>query len=235
MGLGVKTKFLELFDYFYKRRFPALRFHLLKDTTQYGEFRKLFALCGYKKNGLVVEVGANDGLFCSNSYPFISRKWNAILIEPNPDVFAALQSRYLHNPRVQYYNLACGSQPAQLPLFLGRAGQTGYSTLCTENTDWYSATRSDNHVFVSVEPLTSILQTAKCPTHFDILSVDTEGHDYFVLQGLDFKSFLPKIIITEDEKPPFTNQAKKHLLLHSAGYRLLCHFQSNAIWILKSH
>jgi FkbM family methyltransferase len=234
MGLGVKTKFLELFDYFYKRRFPALRFHLLKDTTQYGEFRELFALCGYKKNGLVVEVGANDGLFCSNSYPFISREWHAILIEPNPDVFASLQSRYMDSAKVQCFNLACGSHQAKLPLFLGKAEQSGYSTLSTESSDWYSATRSSNHIFVSVEPLTSILQIAGCPAQFDILSIDTEGYDFFVLQGLDFNFFTPKIIITEDEKPPFTKQAEKHALLQSRGYRLHCHFQSNAIWVLES-
>ena len=62
----------------------------------------------------------------------------------------------------------------------------------------------------------------------------TEGYDFFVLQGLDFKVFLPKIIITEDEKPPFANQGEKHALLQSRGYRLHCHFQSNAIWVLES-
>jgi len=234
MGLGIKTRLSEWFDYFCTRRFPALRFYLLNDTTQYGEFRKLFALCAKKRVGLVVEVGANDGFFCSNSYPFISRGWSAILIEPNPDVFASLESRYANKSKVQCFNFACGFERSKLPLFLGKAGQSGYSTLCKENTDWYSATRSDRHVFVPVEPLTSILQTAKCPARFDILSIDTEGHDYFVLKGLDFKLFLPTVIITENEKPPFTNQANKDALLGASGYELLCHFQDNAIWCLKS-
>jgi len=234
MGLGIKTRLLQWFDYFCTRRFPALRFHLLNDTTQYGEFRKLFALCAKKRFGLVVEVGANDGFFYSNSYPFISRGWSAILIEPNPAVFASLESRYSNNSKVQCFNFACGVDRSQLPLFLGKAGQSAYSTLCKENTDWYSATRGDSHVFVSVEPLTSILQAAKCPARFDILSIDTEGHDYFVLKGLDFSAFLPTVIITENEKPPFTNQANKDALLGAGGYELLCHFQDNAIWCLKS-
>jgi len=234
MGLGVKSKLLGWVDYFYTRRFPALRLYLFNDTTQYGEFQKLFSLCAKKRDGLVVEVGANDGFFCSNSYPFISRGWRAILIEPNPNVFTSLQSRYPNNSKVQCFNFACGAERSQLPLFLGKAGQSVYSTLCKEDTDWYSATRSDRHVFVPVEPLTSILQTAKCPARFDVLSVDTEGHDYFVLLGLDFKLFLPTVIITENEKPPFTSQANKDSLLRAAGYKLLCHFKDNAIWCLKS-
>ena len=40
------------------------------------------------KNGFYIELGANDGVFASNTY-YLQKKlnWNGILIEPSPNLF----------------------------------------------------------------------------------------------------------------------------------------------------
>ena len=232
MGLGIKTKLFGIADYLFRRRCPAIRMALWDDSTQYGEFKMLFSLSGHKKSGMIVDVGANDGITCSNSYPFINRGWRAVLIEPNPKVFASLQAFHSSRSSLQFFNVACGAEAGELPLYLGSDDRTVYATLSTDESDWYSATRSNEHVLVSVKKLETILQTAECPQDFDILSIDTEGFDYFVLVGLNLMHFRPKVIVTEDEKPPYTHSAEKESLLKKNGYRLAKRFHNNAVWTL---
>ena len=231
MGLGIKTLFRQALEHANLYRFPAIRKRLRGDTTQYGEFPTLWRLCGECNNGYVVEVGANDGVFCSNSYPFIQRGWRAALVEPNPAMQEKLQLLYGRNDKVKSFGVACGAEDGSSRLFLGRNGEDGYATLSTEDSWWYKETRSEESVPVTVTRLDSILDSAGCPQIFELLSIDTEGFDYDVLQGLDFRRFRPKVIITEDEKPPFTNKEKKEKVLFANGYKFVRRFASNAIWI----
>jgi len=230
MGLGIKTRLLNSVDYMFKLRLPHLRYKLYNDTTQYGELSYLQYLLG-NKPGIVVDVGANDGFTCSNSYPFLHTKWSGLLIEPHPRVFEELSKLYASNEKVQLLNVACGEEQGELPLFEGSDDRTVYATLSTEESDWYDATRGGRQYFVKVERLEDILSSQSIPPSFDLLSVDTEGFDYFVLKGMNLSRFRPQVIITEDEKPPFTHTAAKEELLRSNGYRLGRRFHNNAIWI----
>lgn len=233
MGLGIRSSAHKWHDYWVKRRCPALRRLLWNDTTQYGEFQMLWSLAGKQPHGTVVEVGANDGMFCSNSYPFIKHGWQGVLIEPNPSVYSDLQHLYNNNNAVTLFNLACGSTEGSLPLYMGKDGQSGYATLSNEQSWWYNATRSDLTVDVRVARLEHLLDEVSCPANFDILSVDTEGFDYEVLCGLNLDRYRPKVIMTEDEKPPYTNMREKETLLSSRGYVLFQKIANNAIWALR--
>jgi FkbM family methyltransferase len=233
MGLGIKTKILKIRDYFFERRFPLARRVINNDTTQYGEFSVLWKLLSREKEKTVVEVGANNGVFCSNSYPFISRGWNSVLIEPNPEVFKQLQRFHSNRDNVKLFQCACGSSETVMPLYLGKHGETGYSTLSNESSDWYNATRGDEAIHVRVRPLNDILKAALCPEFFGFLSIDTEGYDYEVLSGINLEHYRPKVIMTEDEKPPFTNAQLKNDLLLSNNYQLVYQIRSNAIWVRK--
>jgi len=233
MGLGIKSLAQKCYEYLVKQRCPALRKLVWSDTTQYGEFQILRSLAGKPKHGTVVEVGANDGIFCSNSYPFIKRGWKGVLVEPSPLVYSTLQNFYQRNDAVTLFNLACGSSEGSLPLYMGKDGQSSYATLSSEQSWWYNATRSDHKVDVRVARLERILDEASCPANFDVLSVDTEGFDYEVLCGLNLDRYRPKVIMTEDEKPPYTNMCEKKDLLASQGYVLFRRIANNAIWAIR--
>lgn len=233
MGWGIKSSLRNCHDYLLKRRCPAVRRWIWNDTTQYGEFQTLWSLANRQRRGTVVEVGANDGIFCSNSYPFIELGWKGVLIEPNPLIYSRLEELHQRTDAVKMFNLACGSTEGSLPLYMGKDGQSGYATLSSEHSWWYNATRSDHKVVVSVVRLERILDEASCPEDFDILSVDTEGFDYEVLCGLNLARYRPKVIMTEDEKPPYTNMREKEDLLSSRGYVLFRRIANNAIWTIR--
>lgn len=229
MRLGIKTAIRRLHRYAFIERFADQRLKL-GDTTQYGELSFLLEQVGIKNNGFIVDVGANDGYTHSNSYPFIRMGLNGLLLEPDPNMFLTLQELHTSNSKVRCINCAAGENQSKLPLYLGSEGQSGYSTLCTEQSDWYERNRSHAFIEVDVQPITHILNAFYNTVSIDIMSIDTEGYDYFVLKGLDFSLYKPAIIITEDEKPPFTNMNEKKELLKAHGYRFLRRFHNNAIY-----
>jgi hypothetical protein len=51
-----------------------LKYFLFQDTTFKGEFRALRRLAGPSCPRIIVDVGANDGFYASNSYPCIAKE-----------------------------------------------------------------------------------------------------------------------------------------------------------------
>lgn len=67
--------------------------------SQFGEdgiIDKIFEMVG-TENRWCLEVGASDGLFCSNTRHLIERGWNGILIEGDPEQFRRLVTNLLPN------------------------------------------------------------------------------------------------------------------------------------------
>ena len=239
MGFGIKTKIFAFRDWVFKYRLPPLR-RLFGDTSEHGEIGLLARLTKDSTNRFLVDVGANDGIMASNSYGLILRGWEGILVEPYPPCFQQLQQRYGDNPKVRLVNSACGREVAVLDLYLGKDGTAaGYATLCTDDSDWFKATRTGESVKVPVSPLTAILEQHSCPPHFALLSVDTEGYDLQVLESLDFDRFRPEVVITEDDPillpppPELKTDERKHALLRREKYELVKSYGRNSIWKQK--
>ena len=117
-----------------------VKYVLWQDTTHHGEYRTFLKLMGPDFPRIVVDVRANDGFYGSNSFPFVTRNWRAILIEPHPKVFARLQTKFAGRPRVTCLNLACSNQPGLLPLFIGKDGDAGTLSTATGSARILSGT-----------------------------------------------------------------------------------------------
>lgn len=209
-----------------------IKYTLFRDTTQHGEFNLMRKLAGTAGARVVVDVGANDGFYGSNSFPFVARGWRAILIEPHPGAFARLQKLHAGMPNVTSLNLACADAPGKLPLWIGKDGDEGtLATLCTDDDPQFREARTESSVVVPVERLDTVLAAQKIPADFAVLSIDTEGMDYEVLMGLDMKVWRPRVIVTEDYAP---KDAKKADYLRSAGYVHAGQLTANAFWAPKA-
>jgi len=202
-----------------------IKYIFRRDTTHHGEFMAMWRLLSDNAPKVIVDVGANDGFYGSNSFPFVARGWQAILIEPHPDAFALLQKRFLKNPRVTCLNVACAESAGKRPLFLGR--DPSLSTLCTDSDMLSQRGGKDKAILVPMQTLADILSARKIPADFGVLSIDTEGMDYEVLIGLDCSVWRPRVIITEDYAP---KEAAKAQYLNQNGYRLRMNIAGNTIW-----
>jgi FkbM family methyltransferase len=204
-----------------------IRYVLFKDTTWHGEYRALAALLrDIKEAGkTVVDVGANDGFYGSNSFPFISRGWGAILVEPHPQPFGQASKLHARNPKVTVLNLACGDQSGILPLYRIREDHT-LSTLDIPEKD-RTPERAAAAIRVEVQRLEHVLEQQAVPADFGLLSIDTEGYDYRVMQGLNLSRFRPQVIITEKD----ANDHAKFAFLRKQHYELKADLWGDTIWM----
>lgn len=203
-----------------------VKYWLWRDTTHRGEFAALRRLITPDFPRIVVDVGANDGFYGSNSFPFVARSWRAILVEPHPKVFAKLQKLHAGKTNVTCLNLACSNVQGTLPLHVGSDGEAPSNSTLSDAADLLQV-RAEETILVKVETLSDVLAGLKIPADIGVLSVDVEGMDYEVLLGLDFSRWRPRLIITEDYEP---KEAKKSEWLTSQGYRLVMSIAGNTLW-----
>jgi FkbM family methyltransferase len=205
------------------------KYLLFRDTTMQGEFSLMENLRGADCPRIIIDVGANDGFYGSNSFPYIVRGWRALLIEPHPVAFGALRARHAGRKNVTCLNLACGAAEGTLPLWT-RGDDTSLSTLDPVSHPHFtkpgSAPASNT---VEVRRLDSILSDHEFPKELGILSIDTEGWDYEVILGLDLKQWRPRLIVTEDTRRP--DEAKKIALLNQHGYVCQQKIARDSFWV----
>jgi FkbM family methyltransferase len=200
-----------------------IRYLLFKDTTWHGEFRALAPLLRRIKDSakIVVDIGANDGFYSSNSFPLIRRGWRAVLVEPHPDAFSQAVRRHAGNPRVTVLNVACGDRSGILPLATPD-GDHSQSRLGAQIRGGI-----EQAIPVEVRLLSGILDQYRVPPDFGFLSIDTEGYDYEVILGLNLKRFRPEVIITEKN----AHEEAKADYLQSHNYRLQADLWGDRIWM----
>jgi len=207
-----------------------IRFLLYRDSTWHGQFAVLGPLllrhAGVERT--VVDVGANDGFYSSNSYPFIARGWRALLIEPNPGAFG--KARRLHKKRehVTLVNSACSDHDGILELqtFAWDDDGGSHSALRLDAGSPDASSTPGERFQVKVHRLDALLTEFRIPREFGLLTIDTEGHDLHVLRGANLACFRPHVIITGSNP----DDEEKFALLRDNGYRLHIALTYDTVW-----
>ncbi len=203
-----------------------------EETSQAGEVSVLSHLMPADIPRIVVDIGAHDGRFLSNSYPYIAQGWRGVLIEPLPSVFERLVANHARHPHALCINVACGATSTTAPLFIGADGDLGQnSTLSTDDTAWMRDHRTDRSIDVRVEPISSLLAEYDIHSDIGLLLVDCEGMDLEALQGLDPTRHRPWIIVTEQYAQNPAKETAKAELLRSWGMVFRSSVGYNDIWI----
>lgn len=156
-------------------------------------------------NGVFVEAGANDGISQSNTalYEF-EYGWTGLLIEPNFQKYLECK-RNRKQSIVENYALV--SHNYKMNTISGNFNQTGYveslTSLVYDSGDWCDEYLKqnkeqivDNLVDVPAITLTKLLEKNNL-SQIDFISLDVEGYEISVLNGLDFSRFSPKFFLVE--------------------------------------
>lgn len=169
--------------------------------------RKLEKYVNYD-NGYFVELGANDGVTQSNSFYFEKyRNWQGLLVEPAPQNF--LKCRKNRSKRNFIYCAACVSFDYDRE-FVRIAYSNLMSTPVSLESDipdpraqaklGSQFLRNDETMFefgALARTLNSLLLDANAPKLIDFLSLDVEGAELVVLQGVDHQIFRFKYLLVE--------------------------------------
>ena len=195
--------------------------------SQYGEEAHLLSFFEDQRGGYVVDVGAADGQTHSNSRFLIEqRAWRALLIEPLPEAFAALQSLYaLKGEDVRLHQGAVSVESGHT--FLHPSGQV--STIHKWWRERAETCHPDTAIYgplqpVSVEPLCVLLHQYQAPGVIDLLTIDAEGADLDVLKSMDWDSYHVKMVILEGYPDAYAS------FLEPLGYQPYAQTAGNVIF-----
>lgn len=169
----------------------------------------LDTLFGSKTNGFFIELGANDGINQSNTAFFeFHRQWKGVLIEPSPNAFLkCVESR----PNSKCFNTACVSNKYTNSFI---EGDFNGSMMASVN-----GMRTHNQELIKVKTATleSILDSIHIEK-IDFLSLDAEGYEYEILNGLNLDKYRPTYMLIEIYTKDFD---KLVFFLERNNYKLL--------------
>ncbi|MER9651412.1 FkbM family methyltransferase [Mesorhizobium sp. M0199] len=190
---------------------------ILKECVSYSKSQLLqdaFCLSASsgKTNGFFVEVGVGNGIDLSNTY-LLEKKfgWSGILVEPNTSYHEGIRSERSAILDVR----AATSRSGDFLTFEEMEGEGMHSRLA--GTSSAAATGEIKKYQVETASLDSILNKHDAPDVIDYVSLDTEGNEMDVLQGLSLdKRQVNVFTIEHNFEPGKSDRIKRFLGQH--GY-----------------
>lgn len=139
------------------------------------------------KNGFYIEVGAYDGIFQSST-KFIEDKfaWSGILIEPSLNAYIELEKNRQSNILI---NKCIVSNKYTLDKIQG-----AFNCGPMSSVNNIRSLPNVNLIEVPCDTLANIINIFNVK-HIDLLSINTEGYEFEVLEGLDIKVNRPTYIL----------------------------------------
>jgi len=150
-----------------------------------------------KHNGFYLDVGANDGVFCSNTAALeYYYGWTGICIEANPKLIPKLKN---NRPKSIIVHKAIWKEPKQakieIPIKfrsdvpgdqLGRL--INIDDIDKRNENYFrNEFQGQTEIFdVETDTITNVLDSNEFCGVIDYMSLDTEGAELEALQGIDF-------------------------------------------------
>lgn len=153
-----------------------------------------------KEHGFYCELGANNGIRQSNTAHFeFYKKWSGVLIEPYISNYkSCIRNRSKKN---SFYRAACvSSDYVEKDIELHYIDLMSYTPATahqltdpeTHHKNGLKHLQKNDVAKIVVVPamtLTNILISVKAPKNMDLLSLDVEGAEINVLEGLDHQEY----------------------------------------------
>lgn len=153
-----------------------------------------------KMDGLAIEAGASDGVLHSNTKVFYERRnWTTVNIEPDPLLFSELQENRPENDRCINLQMALSDQEGEIEIVsVGIKGWSSVEKGVIEdlNEIGYTEKKRSTVQTTTYSKLISDLNIS----NVDLLSLDVEGHEISVINGMTDTEILPEVIIVETDK-----------------------------------
>ena len=156
-----------------------LQAHANQYKSQLGQDVMALAMSDFKRGGYFVEVGAHHGEHLSNSWYLENGfDWNGLLVECNPRNFASLETR-----RAVLVKKAAWHTTGEMLSFHATVDSALSSLADVQQFDLHDRTNFDS-LTVETMRLDDILEGNQAPKQIDYLSIDVEGAELDVLDGL---------------------------------------------------
>jgi FkbM family methyltransferase len=184
--------------------------------SQYGEQEFILNFFGDKK-GVLVDIGAADGINNSNTKKLIENGWSGLLVEPTPVNYNKLIELHSNNHNIIIENCGCGDITKDAVFYIDNNDEYHQiSTFLQEQkefcADYFKC--SFNEIDLKLINTTELLMKHNL-INIDFISIDTEGYDEKVLFGIDFNKINIDLICVEN----ITSVGED--ILHSNNYKMI--------------
>ncbi len=182
----------------------------------------------YRENGQFsfIEIGANDGKHVDPMYRYVRNSgWKGLLVEPHPSIFKKLRENYRGIPGMVLENSAITERDGSVKLFAFESDDLHAGMLASLNKGYVKFNGDGVKGKVKEFEVPSLSVSSLLLKHgieeFDLLQIDTEGHDYNILiQFLD-RGILPRIIHFENNFFTWSEKNEVARRLTNLGYNYL--------------
>lgn len=207
---------------------------MIEYYSQLGQDKFVDQFFKQKENGIFVDVGAHDGVSCSNTYFLeLNRNWTGLCVEPGQREFD-----HMKTIRRCFLERACISNydgESEFTYIEGYANMLSgltedYNTqhLSRINSEMKSYGGSLDKITIPVFRLQTLLDKYGL-INIDYCSIDTEGSEFNVIKSIDYDKVNIKIFSIENNYSSLDIQE----FLEERGYELHCKLQWDDIFIRK--
>ena len=170
--------------------------------SQYGQDVVVFDLLKNKKDGIFVDIGANDGTTFSNSLLFEESGWSGICVEPHPQMFDILK----RNRKCNLVNACISGEDTAVEFLVIEGGSNMLSGIQNfmdasdlERIDRDIKSSGGSKQIIEIESLSpTTLLNRYAFKSIDFLSIDTEGCELQILQSINFTTIPISVISVEN-------------------------------------
>jgi FkbM family methyltransferase len=199
----------------------------MKDYSQFGEQAMVAALLANQKEGTYIDIGAHDGIECSNTRFLWEAGWKGVMVEPTPKRFFKMAENYPerivplqyavsdHNGEVLFHDCVNDID-----------GRSSFDIVPgLETSDIYVKVLTWNNLLSEIKKNNPEFKEADVK----VLSIDTEGQDLLILKQINFAVVRPLVVVIE-ESGQFKGIDE---VLTQAGYELKYRTMANLIYALS--
>ncbi len=146
-----------------------------------------------QQNGFYIDVGCQHPIKNNNTYLLNKKGWCGINIDLDKDNIDLFNHSRPHDDNI---NIAVSNKIAEVELFFYHK-KSPINTIDKKISDYQKA-KVTQIKKIKTNTLNNIIENSKYrKSKFDLLSIDVEGHELNVLEGLDFNFYSPNVIVVE--------------------------------------
>lgn len=145
------------------------------------------------KNGIYVDVGCQHPVKNNNTYLLFKKGWSGLNIDLDKDNIDLFN---LARPNDDNINIALSNKIDEVDLFFYHK-KSPINTIDKKTSDFQKADVADIKK-ITTNTINNVINKSKYNNKkINLLSVDVEGHELQVLQGLNFDLYRPDVIVVE--------------------------------------
>lgn len=189
------------------------------------------------ENMSYLDIGAHHPEYINNTYLFYSQGSRGVSIEPDPELFKNFLTRRSEdtNLNIGINDKAYEFKSMQDFFIMSERSLNTFSLSEANDVEASTNYKIEKTVSIPTQDINSILETYFHSKNLDLLSIDTEGLDFLILQALDFNKYSPKILCVETLTFSAAGKEKKRTdlidFIISKGYFVYADTYINTIFV----